>query len=212
MKDTEERVYKMPQKWNKPGEDCIPFLPRSCIICRCRVSGTLALWGLSGYSFYLLKTKKPLKVADKRFYLILGAISGLLGVYRGFFYCHGVFHKQVKKIGTDECNNSPTRSLPSHRAFHEPLRQFPPHSRSSMCRSRTRWRFFYTLQQPIAGSLESPVVLLQILLYASVHRLKAPAGKSHLEQEAPCQSEHTTQYPSLLIRCTLCHLRCTDRK
>ena len=52
-----------------------------------------------------MKTKRPIKVADKRFYLVLGVTSALLGIYRGFFYFHGVFYKQAKNTDMGERNN-----------------------------------------------------------------------------------------------------------
>ena len=103
------------------------WLPRNYIICRCRVSGTLALWGLSGYCCYLIKTKKPLSVVDKRFYVILGVTTALLGVYRGFIYYHGVFDKQEKNIDIHECSNCWLHPSLSHRVFHELHRHFPMH-------------------------------------------------------------------------------------
>ena len=118
------------------------WLPRNYITYRCRVSGTLACWGLSGYSFYLLKTKRPLSVADKRFYIILGAASALLGVYRGFFYFLGVFYKQAKNTDMGECNTRWLHSLPSHRVFRELHRYFPTHSPESKYRDRTRSTVF----------------------------------------------------------------------
>ena len=76
MSSIEKDSRNTPEKRKKPGEDCLG----------CRISGTAAFWGISGYAFYLLRTRQKISVTDKRFYALVGVCSALIGFYRGFIY------------------------------------------------------------------------------------------------------------------------------